>query len=83
MHDMAYSYSYNNNNIIGQHLYNFITIFITLESCRREAMNSFSDDAVLIEKLVKAPRHVELQVFGDMDGGAVHDLRLVSPARRN
>jgi hypothetical protein len=39
-------------------------------------MNSFSDDAVLIEKLVKAPRHVELQVFGDMDGGAVHDLRL-------
>ena len=45
-----------------------------LESCKREALKSFSDEAVLIEKLVQAPRHVELQVFGDMHGGAVHLL---------
>jgi 3-methylcrotonyl-CoA carboxylase alpha subunit len=44
----------------------------SLESCRREAMKSFKDDAVLIEKLVRAPRHVELQVFGDSFGDAVH-----------
>jgi 3-methylcrotonyl-CoA carboxylase alpha subunit len=43
-----------------------------LESCRREAKKSFNDDQVLIEKLVRAPRHVELQVFGDHFGNAVH-----------
>lgn len=34
-----------------------------LGAARREAMKSFNDDVVLIEKLVQAPRHVELQVF--------------------
>jgi hypothetical protein len=43
-----------------------------LESCRREAKKSFNDDEVLIEKLVRAPRHVELQVFGDHQGNGVH-----------
>jgi 3-methylcrotonyl-CoA carboxylase alpha subunit len=43
-----------------------------LESCRREAIKSFSDGNVLIEKLVQAPRHVELQVFADTHGNAVH-----------
>lgn len=45
-----------------------------LESCRREAIKSFSDGDVLIEKLVQAPRHVELQVFADTHGNAVHLL---------
>lgn len=45
-----------------------------LESCRREALHSFKDDSVLIEKLVRSPRHVELQVFGDHYGNAVHLL---------
>jgi 3-methylcrotonyl-CoA carboxylase alpha subunit len=44
----------------------------SLESCRREALKSFNDSDVLIEKLVRAPRHVELQVFGDQFGDAVH-----------
>lgn len=43
-----------------------------LESCRREAKNAFGDDAVLIEKFVSAPRHIEVQVFGDAHGNAVH-----------
>lgn len=43
-----------------------------LDSCRREAAKSFKDDAVLIEKLVRNPRHVEVQVFGDKLGNAVH-----------
>lgn len=45
-----------------------------LDAARREALKSFNDDVVLIEKLVQAPRHVELQVFGDMHGDAVHLL---------
>ncbi|AVT04000.1 acetyl-CoA carboxylase biotin carboxylase subunit [Paracidovorax avenae] len=43
-----------------------------LESCKREAINSFGDDAVLIEKYVQRPRHVEIQVFGDTHGGCVY-----------
>lgn len=46
----------------------------SLESCQREAEKSFKDRKVLIEKLVRAPRHVELQVFGDTFGNAVHLL---------
>jgi acetyl-CoA carboxylase, biotin carboxylase subunit len=43
-----------------------------LASCKREAINSFGDDAVLIEKYVQRPRHIEIQVFGDGKGNAVH-----------
>eukprot|EP01031_Cornospumella_fuschlensis_P053573 gene53573-biopygen1547 len=43
-----------------------------LDSCRREALKSFKDGQVLLEKLIQAPRHVEFQVFGDMHGNAVH-----------
>nr|MCU0941434.1 ATP-grasp domain-containing protein [Hydrogenophaga sp.] len=35
-----------------------------LASCQREARNSFGSDAVLIEKYVQRPRHIEIQVFG-------------------
>jgi 3-methylcrotonyl-CoA carboxylase alpha subunit len=43
-----------------------------LESCKREAINSFGDDAVLIEKYVQRPRHIEIQVFGDKQGNYVY-----------
>ncbi|XP_007094625.2 methylcrotonoyl-CoA carboxylase subunit alpha, mitochondrial isoform X2 [Panthera tigris] len=43
-----------------------------LESARREAKKSFNDDAMLIEKFVDTPRHVEVQVFGDYHGNAVY-----------
>ncbi|XP_011944182.1 PREDICTED: methylcrotonoyl-CoA carboxylase subunit alpha, mitochondrial isoform X5 [Cercocebus atys] len=43
-----------------------------LESARREAKKCFNDDAVLIEKFVDTPRHVEVQVFGDHHGNAVY-----------
>ncbi|XP_019388328.1 PREDICTED: methylcrotonoyl-CoA carboxylase subunit alpha, mitochondrial [Crocodylus porosus] len=43
-----------------------------LESARREARKSFNDDAMLIEKFVDNPRHVEVQVFGDQHGNAVY-----------
>ena len=43
-----------------------------LQSCKREAINSFGDDAVLIEKYVQRPRHIEVQVFGDAHGNTVY-----------
>ncbi|HSW18836.1 MAG TPA: acetyl/propionyl/methylcrotonyl-CoA carboxylase subunit alpha [Ramlibacter sp.] len=42
-----------------------------LASCKREAANSFGDDAVLVEKYVQRPRHIEIQVFGDTHGNYV------------
>jgi 3-methylcrotonyl-CoA carboxylase alpha subunit len=43
-----------------------------LASCQREARSSFGDDAVLIEKYVQRPRHIEIQVFGDSHGNLIH-----------
>jgi len=43
-----------------------------LDSCKREAIASFSDDEVLVEKYLIQPRHVEIQVFADNHGNAVH-----------
>ena len=43
-----------------------------LASCQREARNSFGRDAVLIEKYVQRPRHIEIQVFGDTHGQVVY-----------
>ena len=43
-----------------------------LASCKREAMNSFGDDAVLIERYVTRPRHIEIQVFADSHGNCVY-----------
>jgi len=44
----------------------------SLASCQREAINSFGDAAVLIEKYVLRPRHIEIQVFGDTQGNCVY-----------
>jgi 3-methylcrotonyl-CoA carboxylase alpha subunit len=43
-----------------------------LASCQREAINSFGNDTVLIEKYVQRPRHIEIQVFGDTLGNYVY-----------
>lgn len=43
-----------------------------LESAVREAEAAFGDGRVMLEKLVEQPRHIELQVFGDSHGNAVH-----------
>ncbi len=44
----------------------------SLASCQREAINSFGDAAVLIEKYVMRPRHIEIQIFGDTQGNCVY-----------
>ena len=43
-----------------------------LESAVREATSAFGDGRVLLEKAVTAPRHIEVQVFADRHGNAVH-----------
>ncbi|HUA88108.1 MAG TPA: biotin carboxylase N-terminal domain-containing protein, partial [Steroidobacteraceae bacterium] len=43
-----------------------------LATCRREALGAFGDADVLLEKFLPAPRHVEVQVFGDEAGTVVH-----------
>ena len=55
-----------------------------LESAQREAQAAFGDARVLIEKVVVAPRHIEVQVFGDSHGNVVHLFeRDCSLQRRN
>ncbi|KAF8567815.1 hypothetical protein P879_01580 [Paragonimus westermani] len=43
-----------------------------LAAARHEAMKSFNDDGMLIEKFIVHPRHVEVQVFGDHYGNYVY-----------
>lgn len=43
-----------------------------LEQCQREGEKSFGNAAVLLEKFILSPRHVEFQVFADSHGNAVH-----------
>ena len=43
-----------------------------LDSAQREAKSAFGNPDVLVEKFVVAPRHIEVQVFGDNHGNVVH-----------
>lgn len=43
-----------------------------LGAAKREALNSFNDDVMLVEKYLLKPRHVEIQVFCDSHGNAVY-----------
>jgi acetyl-CoA carboxylase biotin carboxylase subunit len=44
----------------------------SFDAARREAKNAFGDDAVYLEKYIEGPRHVEIQIIGDMHGNMVH-----------
>ncbi len=45
---------------------------LALSTARAEAKAAFGDDSVYIEKYLAKPRHIELQVFGDGKGNAIH-----------
>ncbi len=42
-----------------------------LASARRVAISSFGDDALVLERLIARPRHIEVQVFGDRNGTVI------------
>ena len=53
-------------------------------AARAEALASFGDDRVFIEKFITSPRHIEIQVLGDRHGNIVHlNERECSIQRRN
>jgi 3-methylcrotonyl-CoA carboxylase alpha subunit len=43
-----------------------------LASAQQEAASAFGDDRVLVERYLQQPRHIEVQVFADTHGNAVH-----------
>lgn len=43
-----------------------------LQSAKREALNGFGNDKILMERYLTKPRHVEIQVFADNFGNAVY-----------
>lgn len=43
-----------------------------MQMAKSEALSSFGDDAVFIEKYVSAPRHIEIQLMGDQHGNYVY-----------
>jgi len=43
-----------------------------LASARREAKAGFGDERMLVEKFIERPRHIEIQVFADSHGNAIH-----------
>jgi len=45
---------------------------LALATAKSEAKAAFGDDAIYLEKYLAKPRHIELQVFGDGKGNAVH-----------
>ncbi len=52
--------------------FNDTEAFDGFTACRTEALNSFGDDRVFIEKFVEGPRHIEIQVLGDAHGNVVY-----------
>ena len=46
--------------------------FEGFSACKNEALNSFGDDRVFIEKFVEEPRHIEIQILGDAHGNTVY-----------
>ncbi|WP_407156890.1 acetyl/propionyl/methylcrotonyl-CoA carboxylase subunit alpha [Bradyrhizobium sp. STM 3557] len=43
-----------------------------LRSARSEALAAFGDETVILEKAIENPRHIEIQVFADRHGNAIH-----------
>lgn len=43
-----------------------------LEGAKRESLNAFGDDTVLLEKYITSPRHIEIQVMSDQHGNHFH-----------
>jgi len=44
----------------------------SITAARREALSAFGDGTLYVERLIERPRHVEVQIFGDAHGNAIH-----------
>jgi acetyl-CoA carboxylase biotin carboxylase subunit len=57
----------------GMRIVNQVENFLEqMELAVSEAISAFGDGAVFIERYVSSPRHIEIQVLGDMHGNIVH-----------
>ena len=45
-----------------------------IEAAKRESMNAFGNDELIVEKYIASGRHIEFQIFGDQQGHAIHML---------
>jgi acetyl-CoA carboxylase biotin carboxylase subunit len=45
---------------------------VAMSTARAEAKAAFGDDSLYLEKYLEKPRHIEVQVFGDGNGNAIH-----------
>ena len=43
-----------------------------VSAARSEALSSFGDDAVYLEKYIESPHHIEFQILGDLFGNIIH-----------
>jgi 3-methylcrotonyl-CoA carboxylase alpha subunit len=43
-----------------------------LAAAKRESLSAFGDDAVLLERLIEHPRHIEFQILADTHGAVIH-----------
>jgi pyruvate carboxylase len=42
------------------------------ERCTSEALSGFGNGACFVERYLAAPRHIEVQIFGDAEGNVIH-----------
>ncbi len=49
-----------------------IDLIDAADAARREATAAFGDERIFLEKYIERPRHVEVQIFGDLQGNACH-----------
>jgi len=47
-------------------------ILSSLRAAKSEAMSSFGDDTVYVEKYISSPHHIEFQILGDQHGNVIH-----------
>jgi 3-methylcrotonyl-CoA carboxylase alpha subunit len=62
---------------------NAATMVRDIEAARREALAAFSDDRLLLERLIRRARHVEVQVAADHHGNVVHLFERDCSVQRN
>ena len=61
---------------------NDISLVNGFHAARREAEAAFKDDSIYLEKFIENPRHVEIQILGDMHGNGLSVVAGLAPGQR-